>query len=168
MAEISLPSYKEQNFTPIQAANKLANYFSAISQTVQPLNESEFHPALQLTLHEGRTGPKPVLEEHGVYRKILRDSKPNSSVPGDIPKPLISKYPFQYSVPATRIFNNIIQSGKWPRQWVQEHAVVISKLEKSRLPSSEEDLRTISKTSWLSKILRISWVISCSQLLSPS
>ena len=81
----------------------------------------------------------------------MRVSKPNSSVPGDIFKALLSRYPFQYTKPVTRIFNKIIQSGNWPRQWVLENAVVISKLEKSKLPASEEDLRTISKTSWLSK-----------------
>ena len=152
-AGINLPAYKEQNLTQLQAANKLATYFSAISQTVEPLDESKFPPVLQLALQRGRTGPKPIMEEHGVYRKLMRVSKPNSSVPGDIPKSLISRYPYQYAVPATKIFNKVIQSGKWPRQWVQEHAIVLSKLEKSRCPSSEEDLRTISKTSWLSKCL---------------
>ena len=152
-AVITLPAYKEQNLTHLQAANKLATYFSAISQTVEPLDESKFPPALQLALQRGRTEPKPILEEHRVYRKLMRVSKPNSSVPGDIPKALISRYPYQYAVPVTRIFNKVIQSGKWPRQWVQEHAIVLSKLEKSRFPASEEDLRTISKTAWLSKCL---------------
>ena len=45
-AEINLPAHKEHNLTPLQAANKLATYFSSISQTVEPLDESKFPPAL--------------------------------------------------------------------------------------------------------------------------
>ena len=41
-AVINLPAYKEQDLTPLQAADKLAIYFSSISQTVEPLDESKF------------------------------------------------------------------------------------------------------------------------------
>ena len=37
------------------------------------------------------------------------------------------------------------------RQWVREEIIVLSKLDKSKQPASEDDLRTISKTAWLSK-----------------
>ena len=65
----------------------------------------------------------------------------------------MQKYPYQYAVPATMIFNQVIKSGQWQRQFVKEETIVLSKLDKSKLPSSEEDLRTISKTAWLSKCL---------------
>ena len=151
--DIVLPAYVEQNLTPLQAANRLAEHFSLISQTVDPLDETQFHPALRLALEEGRAGLKPVLTQHYVYRKIMKVTKPNSSVEGDVPRKLMQKYPFQYAVPATMIFNQIIKSGQWPRQWVREETIVLSKLDKSKLPSSEEDLRTISKTAWHSKCL---------------
>ena len=101
---------------------------------------------------EGAAGPKPVLSQHEVYRNILRVRKPNSAVPGDIPKPLIKKYPFVYAAPISKIFNKMIQSGKWPRQWVKEETIVLSKLEASKIPQSEDDLRSISKTAWVSKL----------------
>ena len=150
-SEVVLPSYREQQLTSTQAANKLAEHFSAISQTVEPLDQNMFHPALKVALEEGRAGPKPKLSQHYVYRAIMRVTKPNSSVNGDIPAPILKKYPFEYSVPATKIFNKMIQTGHWPRQWVCEETIVLSKLDKSKQPTNEDDLRTISKTAWLSK-----------------
>ena len=69
-------------------------------------------------------GQKPVISQHEVYRNIMKVRKPNSSVPGDVPRPLIKKYPFLYAAPITKIFNKMIQTGKWPRQWVKEHSWV--------------------------------------------
>ena len=79
-SEVVLPSYREQQLTSTQAANKLAEHFSAISQTVEPLDQNMFHPALKTALEEGKAGPKPKLSQHYVYRGVMRVTKPNSSV----------------------------------------------------------------------------------------
>ena len=47
--------------------------------------------------------------------------------------------------------NKIIQSSTWPRQWLEEQAVVLSKLKAQQVPQNEDDLRTVSKTAWFSK-----------------
>ena len=96
---------------------------------------------------------KPVLTHHQVYCNMKRVKKPKSSVKGDVPTILLNRYPFQYAQPATKIFNEVIRSASWPRQWVQEEAIVLSKLKPQQLPKNEDDLRTISKTAWLSKCL---------------
>ena len=151
--EFVLPSYVEQNLSPLQAANKLADYFSNISQTVDPLDWSKFSPNLRRALEEGRDcSTKPILTQHQVYFKMLRVTKPKSSVEGDIPRVLLDRYTYQYAAPATTIFNKIIQSSSWPRQWVIERAIAINK-SKTTLPQNEDSLRTISKTPWLSKCL---------------
>ena len=51
------------------------------------------------------------------------------------------------------MFNNIIQTSKWPQVWKLENAVVLHKTEKATMVQSEEDVRTISKTNFLSKVL---------------
>jgi hypothetical protein len=151
--EFTLPSFLEENLTPLQDANRLASHFSAISQSVDPLNRSLFPPALCLLLEEAKTcSLKPILTQHQVYCKILRVTKPKSSVAGDVPRILVSRYPYQYAAPATILFNKIIKSSSWPRQWVQEQAICLSKL-KLNLPKDEDDLRTISKTPFYSKLL---------------
>ena len=83
----------------------------------------------------------------------MRVTKPKSSVLGDVPIVLMKRFPFEYAKPATVILNKVIQTTTWPRQWVKEQAVAMSKLKSNQLPGSEEDLRTVSKTAWLSKCL---------------
>ena len=134
--EVKIQSYIEEGLTPQQAANKLANFFSAISQTMDPLDESQFPPALRQVLDEGRNGYKPQLSQHQVYCKILRATKPKSSVQGDVPRVLLLKYPFQFAKPATTIYNKIIQTSTWPKQWLQEQAVVLSKLKGQQVPKN--------------------------------
>ena len=94
-----------------------------------------------------------MLTQHDVYRKLLKIKKPNSKVQGDIPKKLIMKYPFLWAGPSTTIFNSIIQEAKWPDQWKVEHAVVLHKTESPKMVKTEDDVRTISKTHFLSKVL---------------
>ena len=115
--EVRIQSYIEEGLTPLQAANELANFFSSISQSVDPLDESQFPPALRQALVEGRTGyRKPIFTQHQVYRKMLRVTKPKSSVWGDVPRVLLNQYSFQYAKPVTTIYNKIIQSSTWPKQ----------------------------------------------------
>ena len=152
--ELKIPAYLEDGLTPQESANRLASHFSAISQTVAPLDVANFHPALRQTIERGLlTKDKPVLTQHQVYRKILRIKKPNSSVAGDIPKKLVQKYPFLWAGPATTMFNKIIQTADWPLTWKIEHAFPLHKTENPSQVSSEDDVRTISKTSFISKLL---------------
>ena len=114
--EFTIPSYVEEALTPEQAANRLASHFAAISQTVAPIDVNNFHPSLRLEIQNGiALKNKPKLSQHDVYRKFLKIKKPNSSVPGDVPKQLITKYPFLWAEPATKIFNTIIESAEWPK-----------------------------------------------------
>ena len=144
----------EQNLYPVQSVNKLADHFSLISRLDKPLDESEFHPALKAALEKGKTGPKPYLSQHKVYRKIRKVTKPNSSITKDIPTPLLKQYPYMYAAPATKIFNKMIETGQWPRQWVIKETIVLSKLEKSKQPTSEDDMRTISKAAGYQNVLK--------------
>ena len=150
---VVLSSYHERGLTSQQSAERLANHFSNISRTVDPLNIDLFHPSLRQTLEDGRTSKeKPVLAQDQVYRKMKQVTKPKSSVNGDVPMPVIKQFTFEYAKPAAGIFNRIIQSSQWPDQWKTEQTIVISKC-KSKQPEIEDDLRTISKTQWLSKLL---------------
>jgi hypothetical protein len=51
------------------------------------------------------------------------------------------------------MFNKIIQTAYWPLTWKIEHAFPLHKTENPSQVSSEDDVRTISKTSFLSKLL---------------
>ena len=151
--EVIVPEYVDQKLTPLQAADRLATYFSAVSQTVEPLDETKFHPALRLELERGRNSDtKPIITQHQVYCKLLRASKPHSSVPGDVARPVIRRYPYLYAAPVAKIFNKTIQSATWPEQWKQEQVNVIPK-SPTLVVKSEEELRNLAKTAFLSKLL---------------
>ena len=64
----------------------------------------------------------------------------------------MKKYPFLYVAPITQIFKKLKKTGKWPRQWVKEETIILSKLDKTKLPNCEDDLGSISKTAWVSKL----------------
>ena len=152
--EFTIPAFIEEGLTPADAACRLADHFSAISQTVEPLDEARFPPALRLALEDGRsTLDKPILQQHDVYRSIIKVKKPNSSVQGDIPKKLLTEFAFLWAGAATRIFNKVIQSAEWPSKWKVENCIVLHKTEDPRMVKSEDDTRTISKTNFLSKLL---------------
>ena len=160
--EVVVPSYVDQRLSPLEAADRLATYFAQVSQSVEPLDESKFYPALRLALEEGRNSrSKPVLTQHQVYRKMLVVTKPHSSVPGDIARPVIKRYPYLFANPVAKIFNKTIQSSEWPQSWKQENSIVLRK-SPHLVVKSEENLRSISKTVWLSKLLE---AILCDYIL---
>ena len=90
----------------------------------------------------------PCLEEYDVFRKICKAKKPNSSVPGDLPKKIVQEFSCELSTPVTIIYKSILRTLEYHRQWVIEHQIP---LPKSYPPSSEDELRNIAKTVFFSK-----------------
>ena len=86
---------------------------------------------------------------HDVYIKIIRAKKPNSSVPGDLPKKIVQQFPDLLAIPTTFLFNSITTSAVYPEQWKTEHQIPLPKVFP---PESEDDLRNIAKTPFLSKV----------------
>ena len=69
----------------------------------------------------------------------------------DIPKVLIKDNQYEFAKPAIKIFNRIVRTADWPKQWRQEYITVIPK-PKTDPPQTEDDLRNFAKTSWMSKL----------------
>ena len=90
--DFPLPSHTEDDLTPAQSAERLADYFSLISQEFEPICVARFPPSIKAKLEAGKTDmAKPVLEEWQVYEKLRKSRKPNSLVPGDLPVKLVKK-----------------------------------------------------------------------------
>ena len=82
-------------------------------------------------------------------------------MPGDLPVKLAKEFMQELAIPAARIFNNIVQIGKWPMRWKAEQGIALNKV-RPRQPESESDLRIISLTPFLSKgfdSIVIDWLI---------
>ena len=91
----------------------------------------------------------PSLSVYDVFSKITKAKKLNSSVPGDLPKKIIQKCSADLSFPTTALFNMITTSSIYPEQWKTEFQIPIPKVYP---PESEDDLRNIAKTPFLSKV----------------
>ena len=144
----SLPSHTEVNLSPQESAEVLADHFSYISQEFQPLDVASLPPCVKDELLNS-TVQGPVLQEHEVYERIRTAKKPDSSVPGDLPKKVVITFAAELASPITKIFNAITSQGEYPRQWVIEHQTAIPKVYP---PEYEDQLRNISGTPLFSKI----------------
>ena len=90
------------------------------------------------------------LLEENVAKRIKDYKKPNSTVPGDIPKVLIADVVDVLAVPLTGIYNACLAKTLWPRQWKRE---VVIPIPKTQTPKNYNDLRPISMSPLWSKIL---------------
>ena len=69
-------------------------------------------------------------------------------MPGDIPKKIIKEFASELAYPVTVIYNSILTTLQYPRQWVHEYQIPLPKVNS---PTCEDDLRNIAKTAFLSK-----------------
>ena len=94
-----------------------------------------------------------------MFEKIKKSKKPKSSVPGDIPRKLVKEFGPELATPAGMIFRNIVKTGQWPKPWRLEYGLPLRKVSN---PETEEQLRIISLTSYLSKVFEqyvVQWLM---------
>ena len=133
-----------------QVVEILAQYFSNISQEYLPLKISNLPPSVQSHLSKPSCDQLiPQLSTYEVFCKISRAKKPNSMVPGDLPKKIVQHFAAQLARPTAVIFNTITATAVYPNQWKTEHQLPVPKVYP---PQSEDDLRNISKTTFMSKV----------------
>ena len=80
---------------------------------------------------------------------------------GDLPVKLSKEFSQELAIPATQIFNKIVQAGHWPARWKEEQGIPLNKV-KPEQPKSESELRVISLTPFLSKTFEsivMDWLI---------
>ena len=145
----TLPSHADENLSSAECAERLAQYFSKISQEFSPICPERFPPFVKEKLLAGKSDQfKPILHEYEVFHKLSKAKKPNSLIPGDLPVKLVKEFIPELAKPITSIYNKITTSGEYPRQWVVEYQLAIPK---ASPPLSEDDTRNIASTSFFSK-----------------
>ena len=126
----------------LQVAEELADFFNRISAEFEPLAGHE------ITVTQDRQIPPLVL--HEVAARIKRFRKPKSMVQGDVFPDLVTTFADFFAIPLTSIFNEILRTSQWPTDWKREYVTVIPK---NSCPQSFADLRNISCTKLVSKIM---------------
>ena len=144
-----LPMHAEQNLSPAQSAEVIAEHFSRISQEYEPLNIYNLPPNVQSFVHTCNQSLAPKLTVQDVHKRITQAKKPNGLVPGDLPKRLVKHCSATLAVPVTAIFNRITTSAEYPNPWKIEEQNALAKVNP---PESEDDLRNIAKTPFFSKV----------------
>ena len=94
-----------------------------------------------------------------MFEKNKKSRKPKSSVPGDIPIKLVKEFGPELATPAGMIFRNVVKTGHWPKAWRVEYGLPLKKVSN---PETEEQLRIISLTSYLSKVFEqyvVQWLM---------
>ena len=162
----SLPVHIEKGFSIEESAGKIADYFSQISQEFIPLDIEALPTRVKQKIdsHDERYRQDEnmrmkMIEEYEVHEKIKHAKKTKSSVPGDIPQKIMKEFSPELSKPIAAIMNKITASGIYPQQWKEEYVTPIPKINP---PESEEDLRNISLTAFLSKIYEsflVTWLL---------
>ena len=147
-ANFQIPSHVESNLSAEESAEIIADHFSSISQEFDPIDPSKLSPGLRHKLLHS-SDAIPMLEEHDVYKKIVAAKKPNSAVPGDLPKKAVNSFAVELAKPVMTIYNAITRNAEYPRQWIIENQTPIPK----QYPTlCEDDLRNISGTPFFSKV----------------
>ena len=144
----TLPEHARENLTAKESADRIAQYFSKISNEYPPLDLTSLPDRVKANLNS-HSHP-PVISEYECYKKILRAKKPKAGVPGELPPKIIKEFSVELAKPLQILYNKIIQSGKWPHHWKTEYTTPIGKIP---VPETEDDLRPISLTPFFSKVM---------------
>ena len=97
------------------------------------------------------------IQEHNIYQN-MKASKKTDSVPGDIPKTVLQEFLPEFASPVTAILRESVQSHTWPDVYKKEYHLPLKKVPE---PETEDHLRGIGMTAWISKQLErllLDWI----------
>ena len=106
-----IPEYIESNLSEEQFAEKMADYFSNISQEYEPLCFESLWPKVKTSLLQAKNDPDiPILEEHEVYRTIMKAKKTSSVIEGDVPMRILHLFAPEMALPASLKSTNLLNT----------------------------------------------------------
>lgn len=120
----------------------LADYFSRITADYDCVSKDDLPTTFDRPIYELTPGM--------VAARIRESKKPNSTVPGDIPPKLLNDVADWIAEPLCSIFNCLPRQGRWPEAWKLEYQTIIPK---TKNPENFDQLRNLSCTNFMSKIL---------------
>ena len=145
----TLPEFVHDEISPLEAAEKIACHFSAISKEYPPLDVNTLPKRVRDKMQfKNVMKDAPKIEVYQVYEKFLKRKNKITSVPGDIPSKLKREFSPELASPVADIFNSINETGEYPTQWKTEYVTPIPKVSP---PDTLDDLRNISLTPDLSR-----------------
>ena len=148
----SLPKHIADNLSALESSDRICKYFSTISQEYSPLSLTSLPDRVKVKL-DNEPCSHPFLADHIVHDG-LKKGKKTCSVPGDIPVKILSEFLPELTAPVAAIYREAIATHTWPKPFKTEYHLPISKIP---LPQTEDDLRNLGLTPFLSK--RLEWFL---------
>ena len=142
----TLTEHLEENLTTEQSLERIATYFSALSNQHPALCIEKLPERVQQKLRTDKN-PVDLPAAHQIWQIQKGKTKTLSAVPGELPPRLRNEFTLELCEPAAIIFNKITQSGQWCEEWKIEFGTPLKKVPN---PDNEEQLRIISITHQLS------------------
>ena len=140
------PQWSINNIDPTKSDEELgeimADYFTRITDEFEPIDMS--------SLPSTFSSPIPPVTPMDCAERIKNGKKPLSPVQRDILPSLLTPLADLAAIPAARIINISFMTNTWPKPWRLETQSLIPK---SNNPTTLDELRNISCTNYLSKIM---------------
>ena len=140
----------------------LNTFFTSVNADFPPLATSS------LPAYLPSPDVPPTIFPHQVCKKLLSPNTGKACGPDHIPARLIKEFAYELAEPLTFIFNESLMSETVPEIWKDSYITPVPKIP---IAESKSDIRPISLTSVLSKILEdfvISWMFEdISDVIDP-
>ena len=130
-----------------EQAEKIAKHYSEISNSYEPIDDSEFAEYLD---RFRKSSPVPVVEPRKIHETIRRMNKRAAVVQNDVPMKVISEFSVELAFPLSHIFNCCLKTGTYPDIWKIEAVTPVPKVFP---PEQLKDLRKISGLLNIAKIM---------------
>ena len=147
--------------TAAESADRIAQKFAEISQEFPAISLDNLPTRVCQNIENSQNYHIPFISRKLIEDQIKISKVTKGGVPGDLPVKLAKEFGPELAIPTQKIFNNIIQTGKWPQRWKTEMGFALNKM-KPESPESESDLRIISLTPFFSKTLEkivLKWLL---------
>ena len=133
-----------------QSADKIAQFFADISQKYPEINLVDLPERVKQRLQEAKNDPSiPIIDETLVENNIKWAKNTKGGVTEDLPTKIFKQIGPEIAKPVSILYNNIIETGEWPKRWKIEEAIPLSK--NGPNPKDENEVRLISLTTLSSK-----------------
>ena len=133
-----------EGLSNVEISEKIRDFFTEICTKHPPLDPSKLPTFLPAN------DDLPNIDRMDVYRELIRLKPSKASPPGELPTRLFKEFAYELSLPLTHIFNLSLRNGMFPDRWKE---ATITPLPKKKLVSELGDLRPVSLTPILGKIL---------------
>ena len=154
----SLPTHIDANFTPKRSAEEIADYLAKISQEYTPIEDDTSSPWMEVQEKINSTPCDHIdIQEYQVFSN-MKNAKVTDSVPGAIPASILREFLPDFNTPVTALLKEAVQTHTWPQRYKQEYHIPLKKIP---IPESEDDIRGIGLTAWISKQLErlvLNWI----------